>query len=116
MKAMHPLLCIALPPASGGSIESAVGSFDAGQPSSRRTSLGDSTPARPRAPPRRPSRIGIGLQQVVEVYHKSKFRRQDRTRRVRPARRSGRTFFIVVQTEPATCSDVVSDIHLKVAP
>jgi hypothetical protein len=78
--------------------------------------LGDSTPARPRAPPRRPSRIGIGLQQVVEVYHKSKFRRQDRTRRVRPARRSGRTFFIVVQTEPATCSDVVSDIHLKVAP
>lgn len=25
-------------------------------------------------------------------------------------------FFIVVHTEPATCSEVVNDIHLKVAP
>ena len=31
--------------AAGGSIELAVGSFDAGHPSSRRTSFGDSTPA-----------------------------------------------------------------------
>ena len=46
-----PLASAGLPPAAGGSMEFAVGSLDAGQPSSRRTSFGLSTLSAPRDRP-----------------------------------------------------------------
>jgi hypothetical protein len=61
----EPLSPAGLPPATGGSMLSAAGSLERGQPSSILISLGVSTPAC-RAPTR-PTSFGIDTQQIAKV-------------------------------------------------